>query len=91
MTTLQNYALFITLVAGVITSLGIIWSKFLGRFIARPMARAIRKEFEEAVEQIVVQTIGLLPKYIGEAQARISKLEHDVNALWKRLRKEHES
>lgn len=86
METLQLIGVVLGSLAVIITSLGVIWSKVFGRFIARPIAQAVRREFEEAIEQIVVQQIGSLPTHIGKALARIELLERDVDALWERTR-----
>lgn len=72
--------------ASVITAMSVIWTKFLGRYIARPIAKVIRQEFEEAIEQVVVQQIGFLPMHIGKLQAQVESLRKDMNELWKQKR-----
>ena len=75
----------IVLVGAACAALAMMWTRFIGPFIGRPIGKAIRAELEELVEQIVVRLNNELLRRIGEHERRLAQNEAHVDRLDNRL------
>ena len=75
----------IVLLGAAVAAIAMMWTRFIGPFIGRPIGKAIRAELEELVEQIVVRLNNELLRRIGEHERRLSQNETHIDRIDNRL------
>jgi len=71
----------VILVAGFFAAVALLWTRWIGPFIGRPIGKAVRSELEEVVEQIVVRVQADILHRVGVNERRILDLERHVERL----------
>ena len=72
---------WIVLVGAAFAAVAMMWQRFLGPFIGRPIGRAIRAELKELVEEIVVSLNNELLRKMGEHERRLNQAETHIDRL----------
>lgn len=66
-------------------AVALLWTRWLGPFIGRPIGKAIRGELEEVVEQIVTRLQNELLHRVGSHEKRMNDMEVHIDRLDGRL------
>lgn len=72
--------------AAFVSAMSVLAAKVLGPFIARPIARVVKEELADFVQEIVTPEMAVIAAMCGKNTEAIEDVRKDVHALARKLR-----